>query len=148
MFANAETDRKTVELRDYWLTIRRRWMVVIATLLATRQRRLPADDPGHPAVLVISAHLRVTATASDDPGAAYSGNLFATQRVTSIVDFVTTRDLSEVVASNLGGDVAAAEARAVDLGLREARRPPTSSSRPSTPTRCSRATSRRVTPRR
>ena len=99
-----------MELRDYWLTIRRRWMVVIATLVATVSGAFLLTIQATPQY-ASSALIFVSATAGDDPGAAYTGNLFATQRVTSIVDFVTTRDLSEVVASNLGGDVAAAEAR-------------------------------------
>ena len=101
----------TVELRDYWLTIRRRWKVVVITLLATVSGALLLTDPGDARSTPRRLSSSSLPPSSDDPGSAYSGNMFATQRVTSIVDFVKTRDLSEVVAANLGGDVAAAEAQ-------------------------------------
>ncbi len=100
-----------VELRDYWQTIRRRWKIVLATLTVTISVAFLLTIQATP-LYSSRAMVFVSATAGSDPSSAYSGNLFATQRVTSIVDFVKTRDLSEVVAANLGGDVAAAEARA------------------------------------
>lgn len=95
-----------MELRDYWLTIRRRWKVVVATLVTTVAGSLLLTAQATPQY-ASSAMIFVSATVGDDPGSAYSGNLFATQRVTSIVGFAKTRDLSEVVAANLGGDVSA-----------------------------------------
>ena len=91
-----------MELKDYWRTIRRRWVWVIASLGAA---------------LVVAAVLTWTATpqyssttrlfistSQSDESSAYTGNLFATQRVTSYADLVASRRVAESVAGRLGDD--------------------------------------------
>jgi capsular exopolysaccharide synthesis family protein len=97
-------DGTTVELRDYWTTIRQRWRLVVAVL---------AVSVGFAALLTwqatpqysSSARLFV-ATSDADPSQAYQGGLFATQRVASYADIVTkSRKLADQVVEDLGGNV-------------------------------------------
>ncbi|WP_137293518.1 polysaccharide biosynthesis tyrosine autokinase [Nocardioides dongxiaopingii] len=99
-----------MELRDYWRTLRRRWkMIVACVVLAVGAAGLLTWQTTP--LYASSAQLFVS-TAPSDAGEAYSGGLFATQRVTSYVDLVDTRKLSEQVATDLGGDLEPAELRA------------------------------------
>jgi capsular exopolysaccharide synthesis family protein len=88
-----------VELKDYWRTVRRRWRVVavcfvtamIGAVLLTWQ-----STPQYSS----STRLFVS-TSESDSSAAYTGNLFASQRVTSYADLVTSRQLGERVSAVL-----------------------------------------------
>jgi len=88
-----------VELTDYWRTVRRRWRVVavcfvtamIGAALLTWQ-----STPQYSS----STRLFVS-TSESDSSAAYTGNLFASQRVTSYADLVTSRQLGERVSAAL-----------------------------------------------
>lgn len=92
-----------MELRDYWLTIRRRWrLVVLAVLLATGAAGLLTWQATP--LYASSAQLFVS-TPSSDTGEAATGDQFATRRVSSYVDLVKTRKLSETVANELGGEL-------------------------------------------
>ncbi len=92
-----------MELKDYWFTLRRRWRVVLLSLIAT---------------LAIAAFLTVQATpqyssstrlfvstSQSNQSNAYTDNLFATQRVASYADLVTSRQLAERVDEALGGSL-------------------------------------------
>ena len=91
-----------MELQDYWRTIRRRWLLVLACLGA---------------VLAVAAVLTWTATpqfsstsrlfistSQSDENSAYTGNLFATQRVASYADLAGSNQLADRVADRLGTD--------------------------------------------
>ena len=88
-----------MELKDYWRTVRRRWRVVavcfvtamIGAVLLTWQ-----STPQYSS----STRLFVS-TSESDASAAYTGNLFASQRVTSYADLVTSRQLGERVSAAL-----------------------------------------------
>ncbi|MFB9312350.1 polysaccharide biosynthesis tyrosine autokinase [Nocardioides plantarum] len=91
-----------MELRDYWLTIRRRWkLIVLCVLLATAAASLLTWQS---TPLYASSSQIFVSTASANASEAGAGNQFATQRVTSYVDLVGTRKLSETVAEKLGGE--------------------------------------------
>jgi len=99
-----------VELKDYWLTIRRRWRVIVACL---------AVSVACAAALTWQATPQYSSTASifvstspSDASDAYTGNLFATQRVSSYAQLVTKRKLAERVSDDLGGDISPAELEA------------------------------------
>jgi capsular polysaccharide biosynthesis protein len=92
-----------VELSDYWQTIRRRWKVVVlcfAAVLAVAAVVTFQTTPQYAS----STRLFIS-TSESDSSAAYTGNLFATQRVTSYADLVGSRQLAENVADSLGGDL-------------------------------------------
>jgi capsular exopolysaccharide synthesis family protein len=92
-----------VELRDYWLTIRRRWrLVVLAVVVSTGIAGLLTLQA---TPLYASSARLFVATPSSDTGEAASGNTFAASRVLSYVDQVTDRSLAVTVADNLGGDI-------------------------------------------
>jgi capsular exopolysaccharide synthesis family protein len=92
-----------VELKDYWLTIRRRWKLIVAcVLLATAGAGFLTWQTTP--LYASSAQLFVQTTPSDT-NEAYTGGLFAAQRVTSYVDLVGTRKLSEQVSNDLGGEL-------------------------------------------
>lgn len=97
-----------MELKDYWLTVRRRWRVVLATLvtaLAAAGALTLQATPQYES----STRLFVSTTSESDTGAAYTGNLFATQRVASYADLVGSRQLADQVESSIDGAVAAAD---------------------------------------
>jgi capsular exopolysaccharide synthesis family protein len=99
-----------VELRDYWLTIRKRWrLVVMCVLFATAGAALLTwqATPQYAS----SAQLFVS-TASDDNNEAFTGGAFATQRVASYVDLVSTRSLADTVAARLDGEFEPSDLRA------------------------------------
>lgn len=92
-----------MELSDYWQTIRRRWKVVVlcfAAVLAVAAVVTFQTTPQYAS----STRLFIS-TSESDSNAAYTGNLFATQRVTSYADLVGSRQLAENVSDNLGGDL-------------------------------------------
>ena len=98
-----------MELQDYWRTIRRRWPLVLACLGA---------------VIAVAAVLTWTATpqysstsrlfistSQSDESSAYTGNLFATQRVASYADLTGSNQVADRVAARLGSDVDPGELR-------------------------------------
>lgn len=90
-----------MELQDYWRTIRRRWRLVVLTLAATLAVATALTLSSTPQY---SSSTRLfVSTSESDSSAAYTGNLFATQRVTSYADLVGSRKLAEQVSNDLGG---------------------------------------------
>lgn len=88
-----------MELKDYWRTVRRRWRVVVAcfvTALIGAALLTWQSTPQYSS----STRLFVS-TSESDTSAAYTGNLFASQRVTSYADLVTSRQLAERVSAAL-----------------------------------------------
>jgi capsular exopolysaccharide synthesis family protein len=93
-----------VELRDYWNTIRRRWVSVAVCFLlalavagAITWQMTPQYESR--AQLFIS-------TSESDTSTAYQGGLYATQRVASYAELVNeSRQLAERVSSSLGGEL-------------------------------------------
>jgi len=97
-----------LDLRDYWRTIRRRWRVVVVTLLITTA--VAAFVTWQTTPEYASSSRLFVATTDADASQAYQGGLFATQRVTSYADLVPkSRQLADDVVEALGGDANAAE---------------------------------------
>lgn len=101
-----DQDGELVELKDYWLTARRRWRVIVASV---------AVFVAVGAALTWQATQQYASTASifvstspSDASDAYTGNLFATQRVASYAELVGKRKLAERVSDDLGGDISPA----------------------------------------
>lgn len=92
-----------MELKDYWRTIRRRWRVVVACLIGALAIAALATLQATPQY-ASSTRLFVSTTSESDSSSAYTGNLFATQRVTSYADLVTSRAVAEQVSDSLGDD--------------------------------------------
>lgn len=90
-----------MELKDYWQTVRRRWRLVMATLIAALALAGVFTLQATPQY-ESSTRLFVSTTSESDSSSAYTGNLFATQRVTSYADLVTSRALAEQVSDSLG----------------------------------------------
>ena len=99
-----------MELKDYWRTIRQRWVVVVLCLGVVTGAAAFLTWTTTP-LYASSAQVFVSTTPSDTAD-AYQGGLFATQRVTSYADLVETRKLAETVADNLGDDADPKELRA------------------------------------
>ena len=98
-----------MELKDYWRTIRRRWHWVVASVgaaLAVAGVLTWTATPQY-----ASTTRLFVSTSQSDESSAYTGNLFATQRVTSYADLVTSRRVSERVAESLGDDTDPRELR-------------------------------------
>lgn len=94
-----------MELRDYWVTVRRRWKVVVLVLLACLGIAALYTWQATPQYSS-SARLFVSTSPSDTTD-AYQGNLYASQRVNSYRDLVTGRQLADRVSEELGsGDSA------------------------------------------
>lgn len=89
-----------MELRDYWLTVRRRWRLIAVTVLLTTAAAALLTAAATP--LYASSSKVYVATTGSDAAEALSGSTLATQRVASYVDFVTDRKLAERVAIELG----------------------------------------------
>jgi tyrosine-protein kinase len=97
-----------LELRDYGRTIRRRWRVVVATLLLTTA--IAAFVTWQTTPQYASSARIFVATSDADAAQFYQGGVFATQRVTSYADLVPkSRQLADDVAAALGGNVDAAD---------------------------------------
>ena len=92
-----------MELKDYWHTIRRRWMTVVACLLIAVGAAALITWQTTPQYQS-TARIFVS-TSEGDASSAYQGGLFATQRVASYADLVGSRQLAERVADDLGGDL-------------------------------------------
>ena len=90
-----------MELKDYWQTIRHRWKVIVLTLgltVAVAGLLTAQATPEYASSTKI-----FISTSPSDTSQAYTGNLFATQRVSSYADLVKSRQLAERVADDLGG---------------------------------------------
>lgn len=92
-----------MELKDYWLTVRRRWKLILTTV---------AVCVGLAAVLTwqttpqYSSSTRLfVSTSPSDTADAYQGGLFATQRIASYAALIKDRPLAEKVAEDLGGNL-------------------------------------------
>src|SRR3954454_7889360 len=99
-------DEERVELKDYWLTVRRRWRIIVlvvavcvAAAAAYTWQATPQDAS--------TASVFVPPSPSDTAD-AYQGNLFATQRINSYAELVGKRRLAERVAGDLGGGLSPA----------------------------------------
>ena len=97
------SERTPVELKDYWITIRRRWRVVVLCLLAALAAAAFLTWQATPQY-ASSARIFVS-TSESDTSAAYQGGLFATQRVASYADLVKSRQLAARVNDDLGGEL-------------------------------------------
>ncbi len=93
----------TVELKDYWLTIRRRWRLIVLSVLVATAAASFLTWQSTP--LYASSSKLVLATASANTAEASAGGTFATQRVASYVNLIGDSTLAETVAMNLGGDI-------------------------------------------
>ena len=96
-----------MELQDYWRAIRRRWLIVLACLgavLAVAAVLTWTTTPQYSS----TARLFISTSQSDE-NSAYTGNLFATQRVASYADLTGSNQLAERVADRLGPDADAGE---------------------------------------
>ena len=71
--------------KDYWPTVRRRWRVEPGTLVATPTAAAAAITPQATAQYDSSTRPFIS-TSESDSSAAYTGNLFATQRVAPYAD--------------------------------------------------------------
>ncbi|WP_435745261.1 polysaccharide biosynthesis tyrosine autokinase [Nocardioides sp. SYSU DS0663] len=91
-----------MELKDYWRTVRRRWKLILTTVLLTVGIAAAYTWTVTPQY-ASSARLFVSTTPSDTAD-AYQGNLFASQRVTSYAEIVDGRRLAGRVADALGGE--------------------------------------------
>ena len=89
-----------MELQDYWRTIRRRWRLVLGSVLVVLA--IAAVWTWSVTPLYSSSTRLFVSTSQTDENSAYTGNLFATQRVASYADLVTSNQLAERVADELG----------------------------------------------
>lgn len=92
-----------MELKDYGRTLRRRWRWLVASILLSLTAAMVFTWAATP--LYSSTARLFISTSQSDESSAYSGNLFATQRVRSYADLVRSRQLAEQVADSLGGDL-------------------------------------------
>ncbi|MCW2868014.1 MAG: lipopolysaccharide biosynthesis [Marmoricola sp.] len=92
-----------MELKDYWKTIRHRWKVILLCLLVTVAAASLLTWQTTP--LYASSTRLFISTSPSDTSDAYTGNLFATQRITSYAALVKDRPLAERVADDLGGSL-------------------------------------------
>ena len=96
-----------MELRDYWRTIKRRWMTIVACLLLTVAVAGVVTWQTTPQY-ASTARLFIS-TAPSDASQAFQGGQFATQRVASYADLIKSRQLAEQVSEDLDGALTGAE---------------------------------------
>lgn len=89
-----------MELQDYWRTVRRRWRLVLGSVLVVLA--VAAVWTWSVTPTYASTTRIFVSTSQTDESTAYTGNLFATQRVASYADLVTSNQLAERVATELG----------------------------------------------
>lgn len=99
-----------MELKDYWLTARRRWRVIVACVAASVA--VAAGLTWQATPQYASTASIFVSTSPSDASDAYTGNLFATQRVASYAELVGKRKLAERVSDELGGGLSPAELQA------------------------------------
>ena len=92
-----------MELKDYWTTIRHRWLTVVGCLLVALGAAAFLTWQATPQY-ASSASVFVS-TSESDASTAYQGSLFATQRVASYAILVEQRQLAERVTDALGGEM-------------------------------------------
>ena len=80
-----------------------RWKACTPRRHGRRRRRVVLHPADHPSVLLIGSPLRVDESLRHLD--AYTGSLFATQRVASYADLVGSRPLAERVSDSLGGSL-------------------------------------------
>ena len=90
-----------MELKDYWNTIRKRWRIVLLTFLTTIAVAAVVTFQMTPQYSSTAGIF--VSTSQSDESSAYTGNLFATQRVTSYAKLVGQGELAEAVSEELGG---------------------------------------------
>ena len=95
-----------MELQDYWRTVRRRWRLVLGSVLVVLA--VAGVWTWSVTPLYSSTTRLFVSTSQTDESSAYTGNLFATQRVTSYADLVTSRALADKVSDALGDGYAEA----------------------------------------
>ncbi|GAB2691632.1 polysaccharide biosynthesis tyrosine autokinase [Thalassiella azotivora] len=99
-----------MSLRDYVAVLRRRWVVVVATLLVCLLGALGVTLTSEP-VYRAQATTFVTMGSSDESGTLLQGSQFALQRVKSYTDVVHSPDVLEPVIRELGLDASVGELR-------------------------------------
>nr|WP_216658605.1 polysaccharide biosynthesis tyrosine autokinase [Nocardioides sp. zg-1230] len=87
-------------MQDYWRTVRRRWRLVLGSVLVVLA--VAAVWTWSVTPTYASTTRIFVSTSQTDESTAYTGNLFATQRVASYADLVTSNQLAERVATELG----------------------------------------------
>ncbi|MEO5852288.1 MAG: polysaccharide biosynthesis tyrosine autokinase [Nocardioides sp.] len=90
-----------MELKEYWFVIRRRWLQVVACLVGAMA--VAALLTWQTTPLYSSTARLFVSTSPSDTNDAYTGGLFATQRVASYADLVQSTQLAERVGAALGG---------------------------------------------
>ena len=98
-----------VELKEYWFVIRRRWLQVVACLVGAMA--VAALLTWQTTPLYSSTARLFVSTSPSDTNDAYTGGLFATQRVASYADLVQSTQLAERVGSALGDGASESELR-------------------------------------
>ncbi len=98
-----------MELKDYWATVRRRWVVVVLTFLVVLGAAAAVTALSTPQYSS-SAKLFVS-TQQSDASTAIQGGTFASQRITSYADLVGDESLAATVSANLGGEYTPDRAR-------------------------------------
>ncbi len=92
-----------MELRDYLRVIRRRWMLIVASVLVVVG--VAAAVTYNTTPLYESKSRLFVSTSDQETSTAYQGGLFSIQRVASYADLVNGRELSQRVIDELGLDV-------------------------------------------
>ncbi|QIK75253.1 YveK family protein [Nocardioides piscis] len=92
-----------MDLKDYWLTLRRRWRIVVASLGVVVAIAAILSFTATPQ-FESSTRLFVSTSQADD-STTFAGGAYATQRVTSYADLVGSRELAERVVEALDADL-------------------------------------------
>lgn len=91
-----------MELKDYWLTVRRRWKSIVVCLILAIAAAALLTWQATPQYA--STTRLFISTSPSDTADALAGNTFATQRVASYADIVKSRQLADRVSDALGAD--------------------------------------------
>ncbi|MFC6286085.1 polysaccharide biosynthesis tyrosine autokinase [Nocardioides sp. GCM10027113] len=93
-----------MELKDYWIAIRRRWTAVLLVMFLAVASAAFLTWQATPQY-ASSVRLFVS-TSESDTSSAYQGSLFASQRVASYAELVSeNRQLAAEVSADLGGEL-------------------------------------------
>ncbi len=96
-----------MELRDYLRIARRRWLLIVGTVIATVGLAALVTSQTTPQY-ASTARVFISTTPSNS-GDAYQGGLFSEQRVTSYADVISGLELSQKVIDELGLDLKASD---------------------------------------
>ena len=96
-----------MELRDYLRVIRRRWKLIVVSVLVVVG--VAAAVTYNTTPLYESKSRLFVSTSDQETSTAYQGGLFSIQRVASYADLVNGRELSQRVIDDLGLDADPAE---------------------------------------